>query len=189
MISPAHQSLWWCAGHGGLPSSRRLCTTRTNPARLRTETCGAVQAIVACHAAARRLSTSQTYRARLHNESIVVVCRPWQHTAQQLGALSADHHQHMCVALWRCAGYGKAFMQLPGALRNLVVTVHPCQRCRSVQAMAAYRAAARRFSGLHQPLVGIAMEYARMNNVNLALQCLQNAAALAPECASQLLQL
>ena len=47
--------------------------------------------------------------------------------------------------------------------------------------MAAYRAAARRFPGLHQPLVGIAMEYARMNNVNLALQCLQNAAELAPQ--------
>ena len=50
--------------------------------------------------------------------------------------------------------------------------------------MAAYRAAARRFPGLHQPLVGIAMEYARMSNVNLALQCLQNAAALAPQCAA-----
>ena len=53
----------------------------------------------------------------------------------------------------------------------------------AVQAMAAYRAAARRFPGLHQPLLGIGMEYARMNNLNLALQCLQNAHDLAPTCA------
>ncbi|KAK9828405.1 hypothetical protein WJX81_004996 [Elliptochloris bilobata] len=42
----------------------------------------------------------------------------------------------------------------------------------SDQAMAAYRTAARLFPGLHLPLVGMGMEYARMNNAALAEQLL-----------------
>ena len=38
--------------------------------------------------------------------------------------------------------------------------------------MAAYRTAARLFPGLHLPLVGMGMEYARMNNAALAEQLL-----------------
>jgi anaphase-promoting complex subunit 6 len=41
--------------------------------------------------------------------------------------------------------------------------------------MAAYRSAARLFPGLHQPLLGMAMEYARMNNLPLAEQLAQQA--------------
>lgn len=44
-----------------------------------------------------------------------------------------------------------------------------------VQAMAAYRTAARLFPGLHQPLLGMAMEYQRMNNLALAIQLAQQA--------------
>ena len=36
--------------------------------------------------------------------------------------------------------------------------------------MAAYRTAARLFPGLHLPLVGMGMEYQRMNNLHLAEQ-------------------
>ena len=39
-----------------------------------------------------------------------------------------------------------------------------------LQAMAAYRTAARLFPGLHLPLVGMGMEYQRMNNLHLAEQ-------------------
>lgn len=38
----------------------------------------------------------------------------------------------------------------------------------SLQAMAAYRTASRSFPGLHAPMLGMGMEYARMNNVLLA---------------------
>ena len=38
--------------------------------------------------------------------------------------------------------------------------------------MAAYRTAARLFPGLHLPLAGMGMEYARMNNAALAEQLL-----------------
>ena len=38
------------------------------------------------------------------------------------------------------------------------------------QAMAAYRTAARLFPGLHLPLIGMGMEYQRMNNLHLAEQ-------------------
>ena len=38
------------------------------------------------------------------------------------------------------------------------------------QAMAAYRTAARLFRGLHMPLLGMGMEYQRMNNLPLAQQ-------------------
>ena len=38
------------------------------------------------------------------------------------------------------------------------------------QAMAAYRTAARLFPGLHTPLLGMGMEYQRMNNLHLAEQ-------------------
>ena len=41
---------------------------------------------------------------------------------------------------------------------------------RCTQAMAAYRTAARLFPGLHLPLVGMGMEYQRMNNLHLAEQ-------------------
>eukprot|EP00884_Botryococcus_braunii_P004732 jgi/Botrbrau1/1425/Bobra.0063s0117.2 len=43
------------------------------------------------------------------------------------------------------------------------------------QAMAAYRTAARMFPGLHQPLLGMALEYARMNNMELAEQLARQA--------------
>lgn len=39
-----------------------------------------------------------------------------------------------------------------------------------LQAMAAYRTAARLFPGLHLPLTGMGMEYQRMNNLHLAEQ-------------------
>lgn len=42
--------------------------------------------------------------------------------------------------------------------------------CCLVQAMAAYRTAARLFPGLHLPLTGMGMEYQRMNNLHLAEQ-------------------
>jgi hypothetical protein len=41
--------------------------------------------------------------------------------------------------------------------------------------MAAYRTAARMFPGLHQPLLGMALEYARMNNMELAEQLARQA--------------
>ena len=40
----------------------------------------------------------------------------------------------------------------------------------ALQAMAAYRTAARLFPGLHLPLTGMGMEYQRMNNLHLAEQ-------------------
>jgi hypothetical protein len=39
-----------------------------------------------------------------------------------------------------------------------------------LQAMAAYRTANRLFPGLHMPLLGMGMEYQRMNNLHLAEQ-------------------
>ncbi len=48
------------------------------------------------------------------------------------------------------------------------------------QAMAAYRTAARLFPGLHAPLAGMGMEYARMNNAALAEQLLAAAHAACP---------
>ncbi|KAK9790319.1 hypothetical protein WJX73_003955 [Symbiochloris irregularis] len=50
----------------------------------------------------------------------------------------------------------------------------------SDQAMAAYRTAARRFPGLHQPLIGMGMEYARMNNLLLSEQMLHAAHTISP---------
>ena len=44
-----------------------------------------------------------------------------------------------------------------------------------MQALAAYRTAARLFPGLHAPLVGMGMEYARMSNAPLAEQLLLQA--------------
>ena len=43
------------------------------------------------------------------------------------------------------------------------------------QAMAAFRTAARLFPGLHQPLIGMGLEYVRMNNMALAEQTLLRA--------------
>lgn len=43
------------------------------------------------------------------------------------------------------------------------------------QALAAYRSAARLFPGLHDPLLGMGLEYARMNNIPLAEQILLSA--------------
>jgi anaphase-promoting complex subunit 6 len=48
----------------------------------------------------------------------------------------------------------------------------------SDQAMAAYRTAARLFPGLQVPLVGIGMEYSRMNNMGLAEQIFKQALSL-----------
>ncbi|KAL4427283.1 hypothetical protein ABPG77_003192 [Micractinium sp. CCAP 211/92] len=50
----------------------------------------------------------------------------------------------------------------------------------SDQAMAAYRTANRLFPGLHGPLMGMGMEYQRMNNQGLAEQCFSQAAKLCP---------
>ena len=50
-----------------------------------------------------------------------------------------------------------------------------------MQAMAAYRTASRLFPGLHQPLLGMGCEYARMNNNALAEQVLRNAHAVCPQ--------
>lgn len=47
--------------------------------------------------------------------------------------------------------------------------------------MAAYRTAARLFPGLHQPLLGMGCEYARMNNQALAQQILLSAHAVCPQ--------
>lgn len=44
--------------------------------------------------------------------------------------------------------------------------------------MAAYRTAARQFPGLHVPLVGMGMEYQRMNNLALAEQMFMQVRAL-----------
>eukprot|EP00873_Tetraselmis_striata_P027901 jgi/Tetstr1/448165/TSEL_035456.t1 len=51
----------------------------------------------------------------------------------------------------------------------------------SDQAMAAYRTAARLFPGLHQPVLGIGMEYQRMNNFTLAQQMFQQALQICPQ--------
>ncbi len=50
-----------------------------------------------------------------------------------------------------------------------------------MQAMAAYRTASRLFPGLHQPLLGMGCEYARMNNNALAEQVLRSAYAVCPQ--------
>ena len=51
----------------------------------------------------------------------------------------------------------------------------------SLQAMAAYRTAARLFPGLHDPLLGMGCEYARMNSTALAQQLLRSAHAVCPQ--------
>lgn len=48
------------------------------------------------------------------------------------------------------------------------------------QSMAAYRAAARLFPGLHAPLVGMGTEYGKMSNLHLAEQMLMKAHRLCP---------
>lgn len=50
----------------------------------------------------------------------------------------------------------------------------------SLKAMAAFRTAARRFPGLHLPLIYIGMEYQRMNNLPLAERMFQSAKDLCP---------
>lgn len=54
-----------------------------------------------------------------------------------------------------------------------------------LQAMAAYRTAARLFPGLHLPLLGMGCEYARMNNTPLAEQLLLSAHRMCPQVYSQ----
>lgn len=51
----------------------------------------------------------------------------------------------------------------------------------TLQAMAAYRTASRLFPGLHQPLLGMGCEYARMNNTALAEQVLRSAHVVCPQ--------
>jgi anaphase-promoting complex subunit 6 len=46
--------------------------------------------------------------------------------------------------------------------------------------MAAYRTASRLFPGLHLPLLGMGMEYQRMNNTHLAEQMFNAAHRLCP---------
>ncbi|KAK9847452.1 hypothetical protein WJX84_003493 [Apatococcus fuscideae] len=67
-----------------------------------------------------------------------------------------------CAVAW--IGFGHAF-----ALQD-----------ESDQAMAAYRTAARLFRGLHMPLVGMGMEYQRMNNLPLAQQLFNQARSVCP---------
>jgi anaphase-promoting complex subunit 6 len=50
----------------------------------------------------------------------------------------------------------------------------------SDQAMAAYRTAARLFPGLQGPVLGMGMEYSRMNNLGLAAQMFNQASRLCP---------
>ena len=50
----------------------------------------------------------------------------------------------------------------------------------SLQAMAAYRTAARLFPGLHLPLLGMGMEYQRMSNLALAEQLFRQGHAVCP---------
>ena len=56
------------------------------------------------------------------------------------------------------------------------------------QAMAAYRTAARLFPGLPQPVLGMALEYARMNNLGLAQKLCSMAYAKNPHDANLLLE-
>jgi len=56
------------------------------------------------------------------------------------------------------------------------------------QAMAAYRTAARLFPGLPQPVLGMALEYARMNNLGLAQKMCSMAYAKNPHDAALLLE-
>ncbi|GBF89495.1 anaphase-promoting complex subunit 6 [Raphidocelis subcapitata] len=51
----------------------------------------------------------------------------------------------------------------------------------SDQALAAYRTAARLFPGLHTPVLGMGMEYSRMNNLGLAERLFHAAHKLCPE--------
>jgi tetratricopeptide (TPR) repeat protein len=51
----------------------------------------------------------------------------------------------------------------------------------SDQALAAYRTAARLFPGLHVPMLGMGIEYSRMNNLGLAERLFHSAHALCPE--------
>ena len=50
----------------------------------------------------------------------------------------------------------------------------------SDQAVSAYRTAARLFPGLHHPVLGIAMEYQRMNNLSLAKEMFLQVKAICP---------
>ena len=50
----------------------------------------------------------------------------------------------------------------------------------SDQAVSAYRTAVRLFPGLHHPLLGIAMEYQRMNNLSLAKEMFLQVQAICP---------
>eukprot|EP00191_Tetraselmis_sp_GSL018_P013716 CAMPEP_0177591846 /NCGR_PEP_ID=MMETSP0419_2-20121207/8229_1 /TAXON_ID=582737 /ORGANISM="Tetraselmis sp., Strain GSL018" /LENGTH=478 /DNA_ID=CAMNT_0019082643 /DNA_START=732 /DNA_END=2168 /DNA_ORIENTATION=+ len=49
------------------------------------------------------------------------------------------------------------------------------------KAMSAYRTAARLFPGLHQPILGIGMEYFRMSNLGLAKEMFVQAMAICPK--------
>ncbi|KAI8467994.1 MAG: hypothetical protein J3K34DRAFT_471217 [Monoraphidium minutum] len=53
-------------------------------------------------------------------------------------------------------------------------------RDESDQALAAYRTAARLFPGLHAPVLGMGMEYSRMNNLGLAERLFRAAHKLCP---------
>lgn len=48
------------------------------------------------------------------------------------------------------------------------------------QAMAAYRSAARLFPGLHEPILGMSLEYSRMNNMGLAEKMCKMAFEICP---------
>ncbi len=60
---------------------------------------------------------------------------------------------------------------------------YSCPLC--TQAMAAYRTAARLFPGLHLPLIGMGMEYQRMNNLHLAEQMFWQVRRLYHQCCLQ----
>jgi anaphase-promoting complex subunit 6 len=60
-------------------------------------------------------------------------------------------------------------------------TPKPPPQDESDQALAAYRTAARLFPGLHTPVLGMGMEYSRMNNLGLAERLFHAAHQLCPE--------
>lgn len=89
---------------------------------------------------------------------------------------ASNAHAHLAV----CHACSRSHWPAPAA-RLLSAQAESCMPApadrpprappRRSQAMAAYRTANRLFPGLHGPLMGMGMEYQRMNNLGLAEQC------------------
>lgn len=71
-------------------------------------------------------------------------------------------------------------MQRPSAPPPPCAPPWPLPQDESDQALAAYRTAARLFPGLHAPVLGMGMEYSRMNNLGLAERLFHAAHKLCP---------